>query len=338
MSDRVSVIIPFFQKRSGILSRAVRSALEQTDVDDVRVTVVDNLSPVPAARELEGLVSGHPDRVRVLSGPRPGPGAARNTGLDAAGADSTYVAFLDSDDEWAHNHLRNAVRALGEGYDFYFSDYFQLGQSISAFRRTAALELGRHRRLSGGPFYEFRGDMFTQVLTANLIGTSTVVYRRDAFPGIRFEEDYSHAGEDYLFWLEVANRTQRIVFSTETECRYGEGVNIYSGSRWGSEGSLPRTYCELKYRRAVADRYHLGPAVARHNRRQVRRLRKYFVAEVLHRLARRAPIQWTTVARQLAVDPLTGILFLPLAVSVAVTALRARAGSSAPGRSLDTRH
>jgi succinoglycan biosynthesis protein ExoW len=47
--------------------------------------------------------------------------AACNAALDNMGADTDYVAFLDSDDEWFDEHLANALIALDQGYDLYFS-------------------------------------------------------------------------------------------------------------------------------------------------------------------------------------------------------------------------
>ncbi len=322
---RVAVVIPFYQREHGILSKAVTSALGQLDVEEFEIIVVDDGSPVLAQDELAPLLTHNRDRLRVLHRSNGGPGAARNTGLDAVSPETTYIAFLDSDDTWAPSHLHRAVAALDQGYDFYFSDFFQLDQTISAFRRAGRIEPSHHPALRGlSAMHEWSGDMLAQILTGNVIGTSTVVYRRACCPELRFHEDYSHAGEDYLFWLDVSTRTTRFVFSSDNECTYGKGVNMYTGSGWGSAGSLRRTLCEMKYLKAVRRRYPLSPALSSHVARGRRRLRSYFVRDVLHRLFRREPLDPHVLLEQLRHDVWSGVLFAPLACLIAVSAIKAK--------------
>jgi succinoglycan biosynthesis protein ExoW len=166
--------------------------------------------------------------------------------------------------------------------------------------------------------------MLAQILTGNVIGTSTVVYRRSCCVDLRFLEEYSHAGEDYLFWLDVSTRTRRFVFSSDAECTYGKGINVYSGSGWGTEGSLRRTHCEMKYLNAVSRGYALSPALSAHVDRNRRRLRRYFVRDVLHRLFRRESLDPHVLGEQLRHDVWSGILFAPLACLIAVAAIKAK--------------
>lgn len=86
------------------LAAAVRSVLSQGG-EPIGVVVVDDGG---ARGIVQGL--GEP-RVRILSGPRRGAGAARNVGLRAT--HSAWVAFLDSDDVWLEGHLerlRDTIR------------------------------------------------------------------------------------------------------------------------------------------------------------------------------------------------------------------------------------
>lgn len=87
-----SVVIPTYN-RAALLRRALGSVWRQT-FTDFEVIVVDDGSidgTVEYLRTLGG-------RVRWLSQPNAGPGAARNLGARAASGE--YVAFLDSDDFW----------------------------------------------------------------------------------------------------------------------------------------------------------------------------------------------------------------------------------------------
>lgn len=309
----VAVVIPFYQRRSGILRTAVESVLAQRGSQHSTVIVVDDASPVPARTELGELMLQHPGRIVIMEQANGGPAAARNAALNALPSGTDYVAFLDSDDAWIPEHLERAVTALSQDGDFYFSDHYQLRQNVSAFRRGGRIDVAQHPALAGAEaLHRYHGDMFDQILSGNIIGTSTVVYRLAAAPALRFREEFVYAGEDYLFWLELTRRTGRIVFSALCECTYGEGVNIFSGSGWGSENSLLRLHHEMKYKKSLPRLFELSPEQQRANSVAVRQLRRGFVADLLHRLLHRRSWAPGLLGRQWRVDPQTFLWALPL--------------------------
>lgn len=315
----VVVVIPYFQRREGILHKAVTSALAQRGRHRLRIIVVDDASPVSARHELTELLALHPGRIQIIEQPNAGPAAARNTGLRTLQAGTDYVAFLDSDDEWIPEHLERALAALGQGSDFYFADHYQLNQTVSAFRRAGRIDLERHPVLTGGDgLHAYRGDMFDQILKGNIIGTSTVVYRYAPLSTLRFREEFVYAGEDYLFWLELSQRTSRIAFSARCECVYGEGVNIFSGSGWGSATSLLRLHYEMKFQRALSHLFTLSSAQREGNLGNLRRLRRSFVADLLYRVRHRKEVSLSLLWRHCKIDPQTFISALPLAIGIAL--------------------
>ena len=56
MKDRVAVVIPYFQRESGILAGALQSVSAQEVDADLSVIIVDDGSPVRAHDELGRLV------------------------------------------------------------------------------------------------------------------------------------------------------------------------------------------------------------------------------------------------------------------------------------------
>ena len=134
--NEFAIVIPFFQRETGILLRSVSSCLRQERIDPASIVIVDDGSPVSAMSELASLDEVSRKRIRVIEQKNSGPGAARNTALASLNDKVRYVAFLDSDDEWSNDHLANALHALQAGYDAYFADHTQLGQTIGAFSRV----------------------------------------------------------------------------------------------------------------------------------------------------------------------------------------------------------
>jgi glycosyltransferase involved in cell wall biosynthesis len=94
----LAAVIPLFNKAEAIES-TILSVLRQTRLPDELIIVDDGSTDGSAAKAEELLsVAGTQVRWRILSQQNAGVSAARNRGVEAAS--TTYVAFLDADDEW----------------------------------------------------------------------------------------------------------------------------------------------------------------------------------------------------------------------------------------------
>ena len=299
MKPKITVVIPFYQQQPGLLVKALQSIAAQQVDATLHVVVVDDESPVPAQDDVErAALSGL--NVTVIRQRNAGPGAARNAALDAVGGAGDLVAFLDSDDTWRPQHLSRALRALDAGHDVYFSNFMQLDAAKPAFERAGRLADVEHAAehvaidQSEG-LWSYRGDMITQVVVGNLIGTPTVVYRPQRFAQHRFRTEYRRAGEDYLFWLGLAALGAKFCFGTRPMVDCGRGVNVYSGSGWGTDGFARRLFDERAYRVACERDFALSPRAQAHVTHEKRRLAKAFSADLLHRLRHRKPVDWGLV-------------------------------------------
>ena len=106
-----SVIIPIWNKRPHI-ARAIHSVLSQS-FQDFEIIAIDDCSTDGSIEELKKI---HDPRIRIIvntDGRPRGPGGARNLGISAASGN--YVSFLDADDAWGMDYLREMHR-LSEMY------------------------------------------------------------------------------------------------------------------------------------------------------------------------------------------------------------------------------
>jgi succinoglycan biosynthesis protein ExoW len=313
----VAVVIPFFQRKEGLLSRALESICLQNIAVPITVLVVDDESPVDPASEVPASLPAHVS-VQIIRQKNAGPGAARNAGLEHAPSATQYVAFLDSDDQWLPNHLRNAIDALGDSCDLYFANHYEPESTVDEFLRRNLIVLAQHRRLERGVnCFEFSGDMRDQIIRANIIETSTVVYRWSPLKQVRFKPEYRNAFEDHLFWLDIARAARGIAFSAEVECQYGRGVSIWRSGGFGSEYALPKIIDQLRFIGALKNAASTTAAQTESLRNIKANVRMAFVAEILNRTRRRAHMDWSSIAKIIKLDPALLVLCAPLALQVA---------------------
>ena len=119
----VSVIIPTYN-RGWTLGRSVRSVFEQT-YRPIECIIVDDGSTDDTTDIVTHLVSECPESVmiRYFKQENGGPGAARNTGLEAAQGE--YFTFVDADDR-VHPQMLERLMDLANGHsaDLVVCDYF----------------------------------------------------------------------------------------------------------------------------------------------------------------------------------------------------------------------
>jgi succinoglycan biosynthesis protein ExoW len=245
----IAVIIPYFQRRDGILRRALTSLLLQklpAGVERVDIVVVDDGSPIPARGEIDGLVIAVPFQLRLIEQPNAGVAVARNTALGGVASDTAYIAFLDSDDIWDPDHLATAVDALERGYDFYFCDGRRIDDSSSAFTDSAAAPPFKDflsspdAQLIGDRLYEMeKAPFFSQSLLRAGYCIPAVVYRRAVAPTMVFDTSLREVGEDSLFLLQLILKSRKICCSTRELALFADGVNIFASKyTWDNPGHL----------------------------------------------------------------------------------------------------
>lgn len=293
----IAVVIPFFQRERGLLSRALRSiAAQRYPLDRLRVIVVDDESPWPAADELAAHDTPAGLAVDVVRQANGGPGRARNTGLDRIPPGTELVAFLDSDDEWTDDHLPRAVRCLAAGFDVYFSNLHHPGDSVDEYAKAGRIDCSRHPALDADPtLHAYAGDMVHQIAAANVIFIPTLVAKVATVGHVRFQESFRHCGEDYLYFLDLHAAGARFAFSSRSELHRGTGVSLWDSNGWGSDGLARRLLDESRYRRQALRRHARRAETRELLRRQIRDLRSLAVRDALHRLRRGKPVEWDLV-------------------------------------------
>ncbi|QHJ13439.1 Putative mycofactocin biosynthesis glycosyltransferase MftF [Paraglaciecola mesophila] len=173
-----------------MLIRALRSINEQTVIPK-QVVVIDDNSDLPLDKNFFDIFSNlqvdYIYNVQSIGG-----SATRNLGLKKA--NTNYVSFLDDDDAWSPDYLRNVKLVADSIGDrpagFYSSKTFVLSNSLQhVLKKNIA---NRHVVLE-------------DLLCGNIIGgTSSVTLNRLALERVNGFDENLPALQDYDFWLALA--------------------------------------------------------------------------------------------------------------------------------------
>lgn len=253
----VGVIIPYYQRKPGLLRVALDSIYAQRVPDGVTVDVfiADDQSPHPPEAEVAGLL--RPGfAIHIIKRPNGGPARARNTSLDAA-KDADVIAFLDSDDAWAPDHLATGLAALDRGAQFFFSNNFYEGDRTWFAGFASTERLVADSTDDGDRQFSIAGRKANAYFLKDCLAhTSTVIYDARKLPGLWFDVRQERAGEDYLFWITAVNKSDRVAFSMRTTATRGSGIDLYRGALdWDSPDCVRRLYCALILHKKMHDAF-----------------------------------------------------------------------------------
>lgn len=239
-----TVVMPCYQAGSTV-AVAIASVLAQSE-GNFELIVVDDGS-VDDSATLATAAIGIDRRGRVLRGHNLGAAAARNRGAQAG--TGRIIAFLDADDRWTVDFLREHANA--------FSHDPSLGLSFSRVRFYDC-QLLIAGRVSAG-----RGQLsFADALAENpLCSTSNMSVRRHVFEELRgFDETLRHA-EDQEFVVRILATTQWKVAGLNAELvHYRMSKNGLSADLTSMERGW---YAMLECARSYTAPSSFGPAERR---------------------------------------------------------------------------
>jgi succinoglycan biosynthesis protein ExoW len=313
----VAVVIPYFQRKPGLLRRALDSVAAQQMPSDVRIKiiVVDDSSPLPAEQEIQGFRLPEWCELEVVRQANGGPGAARNRGLDhIAGMEVDFVAFLDSDDSWYPRHIAAALDQLNRS-DFHFANVDEDGRDLFSH----AEYVKRHHGRDGSGRYHpparvISGhEAFHALLHQCFISTSQVVYDFRKHARLRFSFDQRHAGEDLLFWLELSSACEAVSYSATPMGARGWGVSLYRDSlSWDSPAALDNIIDGLKLQKKVAH-FPVDAAAKAMLKRKRWRMRDRLTVLLLREMRSR-PVLAAKAIRRLATELPSYFVYVPVSL------------------------
>jgi glycosyltransferase involved in cell wall biosynthesis len=197
----VSVIMPSFNSERTIL-RAMRSVLAQT-YRNFEVIIADDASKDATAQQVASLNDPRICFIPSNETVNRGPAAARNRAL--ARARGTYIAFLDSDDEWLPEKLAKQVAFL-EAHPQH-SLVVSNASDISPQGDVIEAEFDSSPPVSGP-------DAWRVLLKYSFIETSSVMTRRALVEELGGFDPALFVSQDQDLWIRLALRGEVGIIDT----------------------------------------------------------------------------------------------------------------------------
>ena len=192
----VSVIIPTYKRRTGMVERAVKSVLNQS-YQKLEIIIVDDS---PADFEFRDAIKNMLDRLNddrvsyIRHVNNMGACAARNTGIEAA--KGTYLAFLDDDDEWLPEKLEKQIKKIK-------IDKIGLVYCKQIVINDTLME----KKINNRKCYS--GMVFDKLIMDNFIGsTSFVLVKKECFQNVGMFNTKMESAQDGEMWLRIAKTYQ----------------------------------------------------------------------------------------------------------------------------------
>ena len=197
MKPLISIIIPTYQRCSR-LKIALESVLSQT-FQNYEILIMDDGSK-DGTREM--VHSFKDDRIIYNWENNSGcPANPRNRGIKAARGE--WVAFLDSDDWWTFDKLKNCMHHNNNQVDFIYHDVKIVSKNQNIFKRKM-IKTGQLKK----------PVLIDLLLSGNMICNSSVIVRRNLLISVGFIDERKElvAAEDYHTWLKITKLTDKFLY------------------------------------------------------------------------------------------------------------------------------
>ena len=197
----VSVIIPTYNRKD-LLQRAINSVSSQT-LAPYEIIVVDDGS---TDQTKDWVLDSFP-YVHYLYQDNSGVSSARNAGIKQA--KGSWIAFLDSDDEWIPDKLEKQKRAINASKEAWLCHTNEVWVRNS----VRVNQMKKHQK--------YGGYVFENCLDICRISPSSVLIKKEVFEMVGLFDESLKVCEDYDLWLRITSVLPIIFLDQPLIVKYG---------------------------------------------------------------------------------------------------------------------
>ena len=175
--------MPYF-KKFAFFEEAYHSVLNQ-NYSNIEIIIIYDDHNLTELSFVKKIINNRKNTILIINKKNYGVGFSRNVGINRS--KGFYIAFLDCDDVWKKNKLRNQVNIMNKmKLDFSYTSYSAINENNKFLYNIRAKNFLTHANL----------------LKSCDIGLSTVITKRQILK--RFKFSRMKTKEDYLLWLQLS--------------------------------------------------------------------------------------------------------------------------------------
>tara|TARA_R110002072_G_scaffold534_8_gene4285 strand:+ start:36606 stop:37439 length:834 start_codon:yes stop_codon:yes gene_type:complete len=220
---KISVVIPTYNRKETI-KRAMDSVLSQS-YQNFELIIVDDGS-TDETQEIINKFLPH-EKIKVISIDNSGVSKARNIGIQ--NADSKWIAFLDSDDEWHTDKLTMQMKVIEDDPD-----------AVLIHTNEVWIRNGKHLKQKG-IHKKYGGFIFDKCIPLCNISPSTSLIKKSVLEEVGMFDEKFVVCEDYDLWLKISSKYKVHFIEDSLVNKYG-----------GHDDQLSTMYKAMDYYRVKA--------------------------------------------------------------------------------------
>ena len=175
--------MPYYKKLL-FFEKAYHSVLNQ-NYSNIEIIIIYDDHDLTELSFVKETINNRKNTILIINKKNYGVGFSRNMGINRS--KGFYIAFLDCDDVWKKNKLRNQVNIMNKmKLDFSYTSYSVINENNNFLYNVPAKDFLTHANL----------------LRSCDIGLSTVMIKRKILKKFKFSR--MKTKEDYLLWLQIS--------------------------------------------------------------------------------------------------------------------------------------
>ena len=204
MSNLISIIIPFYKKKF-FFTKTIKSVLNQSYKNFEIILVYDDTSKADLKYVKKTLQNIKKKKI-IINIKNLGVGRSRNIGIKVA--KGNFVAFLDADDIWHKDKLKEQLTFMKKNkINFSYTDYLIIDENEKNIRKIYAPKMIKYKDL-----------LYSCDIGLSSVMASTKLFDSESFPNLKTKEDY-------VLWLKLSKKNIKMfgINKTLTQWRKTSG-------------------------------------------------------------------------------------------------------------------
>jgi len=182
---KVSIIIPYYKKKKYFRS-TFRSIISQS-YKNYEIIIIYDDQDLSELNFIKKLINNRENIKILINNKNLGAAGSRNKGIKYS--KGNYIAFVDSDDIWTKNKLKNQISFMQKNNaDFSFSSYFITRSNLKILGLIKAKKIINYKDLK----YSCDIGLSTVIIKSKII-------KNNYFPKISTKEDYA-------LWINLSKK------------------------------------------------------------------------------------------------------------------------------------